>query len=94
MGNPKVCIDVELEVCILYFGFNPFNLCLCFLFDCFQETKSDEDENLPSMESLEISGKSSIKQSPSYMGAEEEEDIPDMAEFEDTSNLIETDPVS
>ncbi|XP_020215317.1 autophagy-related protein 3 isoform X2 [Cajanus cajan] len=57
-----------------------------------KETKSDEDENLPSMESLEISGKSPIKQIPSYMGADEEEDIPDMAEFEDTSNVIETDP--
>ncbi|TKY68007.1 Autophagy-related protein 3 [Spatholobus suberectus] len=57
-----------------------------------KETKSEEDENLPSMESLEISRKSSIKQIPSYMGAEEEEDIPDMAEFEDTSNVIENDP--
>ena len=60
----------------------------------FQETKSDEDENLPSMESLEISKKNSIKKIPSYMGAEEEEDIPDMAEFDDTSNVIENDPVS
>ncbi|XP_020215316.1 autophagy-related protein 3 isoform X1 [Cajanus cajan] len=59
-----------------------------------KETKSDEDENLPSMESLEISGKSPIKQIPSYMGADEEEDIPDMAEFEDTSNVIETDPAT
>ncbi|XP_027355434.1 autophagy-related protein 3 [Abrus precatorius] len=57
-----------------------------------KETKSDEDENLPSMESLEISKKSSIKQISSYMGSEEEEDIPDMAEFEETDNVIETDP--
>ncbi|RZB93461.1 Autophagy-related protein 3 isoform D [Glycine soja] len=57
-----------------------------------KETKSDEDENLPSMESLEISKKNSIKKIPSYMGAEEEEDIPDMAEFDDTSNVIENDP--
>ena len=46
------------------------------------------------MESLEISKKNSIKKIPSYMGAEEEEDIPDMAEFDDTSNVIENDPVS
>ena len=46
------------------------------------------------MESLEISKKSnSIKQIPSYMGGEEEEDIPDMAEFEETDNIV-TDPVS
>uniref|UniRef100_I1LNT6 Autophagy-related protein 3 n=1 Tax=Glycine max TaxID=3847 RepID=I1LNT6_SOYBN len=56
-----------------------------------KETKSDEDENLPSMESLEISKKGSIKQIHSYMGAEEGEDIPDMAEFDDTSN-VENDP--
>lgn len=61
---------------------------------CFSETKSDEDENLPSMESLEISKKSSIKQISSYMGGEEDDDIPDMAEFEETDNIIETDPVS
>ncbi|KAH1044395.1 hypothetical protein GYH30_025924 [Glycine max] len=59
-----------------------------------KETKSDEDENLPSMESLEISKKNSIKKIPSYMGAEEEEDIPDMAEFDDTSNVIENDPAT
>ncbi|KHN32435.1 Autophagy-related protein 3 [Glycine soja] len=58
-----------------------------------KETKSDEDENLPSMESLEISKKGSIKQIHSYMGAEEGEDIPDMAEFDDTSN-VENDPAT
>lgn len=46
------------------------------------------------MESLEISKKSSIKQISSYMGGEEDDDIPDMAEFEETDNIIETDPVS
>ncbi|KAJ1384594.1 Autophagy-related protein 3, N-terminal [Sesbania bispinosa] len=59
-----------------------------------KETKSDEDDNLPSMESLEISKKSPIKQIPSYMGAEDDEDIPDMAEFEETDNVIETDPAT
>ena len=60
----------------------------------FQENKSDEDDNLPSMESLEISKKSSIKRISSYMGPEDDEDIPDMAEFDDNCNLIENDPVS
>ncbi|KAF1884026.1 hypothetical protein Lal_00012986 [Lupinus albus] len=57
-----------------------------------KETKFDEDENLPTMESLEISKKSSIKQISSYMGGDEEDDIPDMTEFEETDNIIETDP--
>lgn len=46
------------------------------------------------MESLEISKNSSIKQISSYMGGGEDDDIPDMAEFEETDNIIETDPVS
>ncbi|ESW03344.1 hypothetical protein PHAVU_011G006500 [Phaseolus vulgaris] len=57
-----------------------------------KENKSDEDDNLPSMESLEISKKSSIKRISSYMGPEDDEDIPDMAEFDDNCNLIENDP--
>ncbi|KAL9296043.1 hypothetical protein ACSQ67_021939 [Phaseolus vulgaris] len=60
----------------------------------FQENKSDEDDNLPSMESLEISKKSSIKRISSYMGPEDDEDIPDMAEFDDNCNLIENDPAT
>ena len=46
------------------------------------------------MENLEISKNSSIKLTPSYFGEEDEEDIPDMADFEEADNLIETDPVS
>ncbi|KAI4323836.1 hypothetical protein L6164_023412 [Bauhinia variegata] len=57
-----------------------------------KENKSDEDEDLPSMESLEISKKNSIQPIPSYMGHEEEDDIPDMAEFEESDNIIATDP--
>ncbi|KAI4332670.1 hypothetical protein L6164_017560 [Bauhinia variegata] len=57
-----------------------------------KETRSDEDEDLPSMESLEISKKNSIQPINSYMGGEEEDDIPDMAEFEEVDNIIETDP--
>ncbi|KAL7146564.1 hypothetical protein ABFS83_06G050100 [Erythranthe nasuta] len=59
-----------------------------------KENKNDEDENLPSMETLEISKKDTIQPIPSYFGEEEEEDIPDMAEFEDADNLIENDPAT
>ncbi|OWM75706.1 autophagy-related protein 3 [Punica granatum] len=59
-----------------------------------RETKQDEDENLPSMENLEISKQSGIQSIPSYFGGDEEEDIPDMAEFNDPDNLIETDPAT
>ncbi|XP_027908682.1 autophagy-related protein 3 isoform X1 [Vigna unguiculata] len=59
-----------------------------------KENKSEEDDNLPSMEGLEISKKSSIKQIPSYMGAEDDEDIPDMADFDDNCNVVENDPAT
>ncbi|KAK4285151.1 hypothetical protein QN277_001887 [Acacia crassicarpa] len=54
--------------------------------------KPDEDEDLPSMESLEISKKDSVKPISSNMGGEEEDDIPDMEEFEEADNIIMTDP--
>ncbi|XP_058744275.1 autophagy-related protein 3 [Vicia villosa] len=57
-----------------------------------KETKSDEDENLPSMETLEISEKSSMKPISSFKEGEDDEDIPDMAEFTEYDNIIETDP--
>ncbi|XP_004514519.1 autophagy-related protein 3 isoform X1 [Cicer arietinum] len=57
-----------------------------------KETKSEEDDNLPSMESLEISKKSSIRKASTYMEGKEDDDIPDMAEFEETDNIIEIDP--
>lgn len=60
----------------------------------FLETKGDEDENVPSMEALEISKKSTIQSIPTYFGGEEEDDIPDMADYEEPDNLIENDPVS
>ncbi|KAF5456908.1 hypothetical protein F2P56_026329 [Juglans regia] len=59
-----------------------------------KENKHDEDDDLPSMETLEISQKNPIRSIPSYFGGEEEEDIPDMAEYDEPDNLIETDPVS
>ncbi|KZV29689.1 autophagy 3 [Dorcoceras hygrometricum] len=57
-----------------------------------KENVDDEDENLPSMETLEISKKNTIQSIPSYFGGEEEEDIPDMAEFDEADNLVENDP--
>ncbi|GAV89035.1 Autophagy_N domain-containing protein/Autophagy_act_C domain-containing protein/Autophagy_Cterm domain-containing protein [Cephalotus follicularis] len=56
--------------------------------------KSDEDDNLPSMEALEIDKKNSIRSIPTYFGGEEEEDIPDIAEYEEADNLVETDPAT
>lgn len=63
-------------------------------FLCSLESIDDEDDNLPSMETLEISKKNTIQSIPSYFGGEEEEEIPDMAEFDDADNLVENDPVS
>lgn len=57
------------------------------------ENKTDDDDNLPSMETLEISKKNTIQSISSYFGGEED-DIPDMAEFEEADNLVENDPVS
>ncbi|KAJ8772344.1 hypothetical protein K2173_027521 [Erythroxylum novogranatense] len=59
-----------------------------------KETKGDEDENLPSMEALDINKQNHIQSIPSYFGGEEEEDIPDMADYEDPDNLVETDPAT
>lgn len=71
----------------------PFDLCLDFFFHIL-ENKHDEDDDLPSMETLEISQKNPIRSIPSYFGGEEDEDIPDMAEYDEPDNLIEMDPVS
>ncbi|XP_073309743.1 autophagy-related protein 3-like isoform X2 [Primulina huaijiensis] len=56
-----------------------------------KESIDDVDENLPSMETLEISKKNTIQSITSYFGGEEEE-IPDMAEFGETDSLVENDP--
>ncbi|KAF9610014.1 hypothetical protein IFM89_019654 [Coptis chinensis] len=55
-----------------------------------KETKCDK-ENLPSMETLEISKSKTIQSMSSYFGGEEEEDIPDILGYEEPDNLIETD---
>lgn len=59
----------------------------------YKENKREEEEDLPSIETLEISKKNAIQSIPSYFGGDEEEDIPDMGDFEDADNLIESDPV-
>ncbi|KAK6920356.1 Ubiquitin-like-conjugating enzyme Atg3/Atg10 [Dillenia turbinata] len=43
------------------------------------ETKGDVEENLPSMETLEISKNNTIKSISSYLGDVKEEDIPDIS---------------
>lgn len=59
-----------------------------------KDNKHKEEENLPSMETLEIGKKNTIQSISSHFGGEEEEDIPDMAEYEEPDNLIETDPAT
>jgi len=53
--------------------------------------KSDEVENLPSMETLEISKHRAVKSIVSEFGDQDEEDIPDMADYEEPDNLVEVD---
>lgn len=59
-----------------------------------KENKTDEDVNVPSIETLVISKENTVQSISTYFGGDEEEDIPDMGEFEDTDNLIESDPVT
>ncbi|GAA0171176.1 ubiquitin-protein ligase [Lithospermum erythrorhizon] len=59
-----------------------------------KENRSDEEEDLPSMEALEISKKNTVQSISSYFGGEEEEDIPDMAELVESDNVIESDPAT
>ncbi|KAK4489414.1 hypothetical protein RD792_005223 [Penstemon davidsonii] len=54
----------------------------------------NEDEDVPSMETLDISKKNKIQPISSYFGGEEEEEIPDMEEFEEADNLVENDPAT
>ncbi|KAH0665675.1 hypothetical protein KY290_030472 [Solanum tuberosum] len=59
-----------------------------------KENNGAEDDNLPSIDASEINKKNTIQSIPSYFGGEEEEDIPDMGEYEEADNLIETDPAT
>ncbi|KAF8046161.1 hypothetical protein N665_3981s0003 [Sinapis alba] len=56
--------------------------------------KGNEDENLPSMDALDINEKSGIRSIPTYFGAEEDDDIPDMEEFDEADNVVENDPAT
>lgn len=46
------------------------------------------------MDALDINEKNAIQSIPTYFGGEEEEDIPDMEEFDEADNVVENDPVS
>ncbi|KAM7274060.1 hypothetical protein ACFE04_028724 [Oxalis oulophora] len=64
--------------------------------------KTDDDDNLPSMDSLEISKNNTIQSIPAYFGAgagagaadDDDDDIPDMAEYGEADNVIESDPAT
>lgn len=45
------------------------------------------------MDTLEIDNTRALHSISTYFGAEKDEDIPDMAGFDDSENLIEDDPV-
>ncbi|TYJ27076.1 hypothetical protein E1A91_A07G162500v1 [Gossypium mustelinum] len=54
--------------------------------------RNDVEEILPSMETLEIRQNETVRSIPSYFGSgENEEDIPDMADYEEADNAIDTD---
>ncbi|KAH1129992.1 hypothetical protein J1N35_001370 [Gossypium stocksii] len=54
--------------------------------------RNDVEEILPSMETLEVRQNETVRSIPSYFGSgENEEDIPDMADYEEADNAIETD---
>lgn len=46
------------------------------------------------MDTLEISPKKPIQSIPSYFGGDDDEDIPDMSDYLEHDNLVETDAVS
>ncbi|ONM63122.1 Autophagy-related protein 3 [Zea mays] len=89
-------------------GQYPYKCCLVFhseLYDlnCFfwgpllmLASKTEEEEDIPSMDTLDIGRSDGIKSIPSYFSGgkdEEEEDIPDMDTYEDTGdNLAAAEP--
>ncbi|KAL5663264.1 hypothetical protein ACJX0J_023372, partial [Zea mays] len=55
-----------------------------------QASKPEEEEDIPSMDTLDIGRSDGIKSIPSYFSGgkdEEEEDIPDMDTYEDTRDI-------
>lgn len=88
-----VCLGISSWSFCTFFFIQKFKLLkLSCIFSV--ETKCDAEENLPSMETLDISKDKIIKSIPTYFGGEEEEDIPDMADYEEADNVIEADAVS
>ncbi|GAB4858824.1 E2-like enzyme [Ancistrocladus abbreviatus] len=57
-------------------------------------TKSDVEDDLPSMESLEISKSKTIPSISSYFGGGAEHHVPNVADYEELDNVIETDPAT
>ncbi|CAA7026943.1 unnamed protein product [Microthlaspi erraticum] len=56
--------------------------------------RGNEDENLPSMDALDLNERDTIQPVNKYYGGEEEEDIPDMAEFDEADNVVDNDPAT
>lgn len=56
--------------------------------------KGKEEDNLPSMDALDINEKNTIQSIPTYFGGEEDDDIPDMEEFDEADNVVENDPAT
>ncbi|CAA7399732.1 unnamed protein product [Spirodela intermedia] len=59
-----------------------------------KETQPNEEETIPSMESLAINSEGPIRSISTYFGGAEEEDIPDMASYGDPDNLLDVDPAT
>ncbi|KAG6543515.1 hypothetical protein Mapa_015009 [Marchantia paleacea] len=54
------------------------------------DTKKDAEE-VPSMDTVENEERSRINIIPTYAAADDDDDVPDMAEFEDSDNVMQTD---
>lgn len=88
MEGLKVVFFLYLKV----IAFRNFIFSVSYMFNVSTVDKSNEDEELPSMDALEINERDTIQHSPRCAGGEEEEeeDIPDMEDFDE----IDNDPVS
>ncbi|KAK9665717.1 hypothetical protein RND81_14G130800 [Saponaria officinalis] len=56
-----------------------------------KDTKTDAEEELPSMDSLQITESKPMPSISSYFGGDDDGDIPDLADFEGEDNILETD---
>ncbi|KAL5656262.1 hypothetical protein ACJX0J_035581, partial [Zea mays] len=73
-------------------GQYPYKCCLVFHSEFYDlnSSKPEEEEDIPSMDTLDIGRSDGIKSIPSYFSGgkdEEEEDIPDMDTYEDTGDI-------